>query len=85
MHLFLLDSLGEHDLLEVLTKIDSVNEVEFLGLALGLLITVIEKIQVNFAPVREQKIEIIKCWLKGTKVIQSHPPPTWSHVADACN
>ena len=67
----------------MLTKIESVNEVEFLGLALGLLITVIEKIQVDVASVREQKIKSIKCWLKGTEVIQSCTPPTWSHLADA--
>ena len=44
-------------------KIESVKEVEFLGLAIGLLITVIEKYTSGFCISEGAKIEIIKCWL----------------------
>ena len=78
-------SLDEHDLQEVLREIKSISQVKSLGLALGLLISAIEEIQKDFTSVKEQKIEVIKCWLKRTEIIQKMQscPPTWSQLADA--
>ena len=83
--LFHADSLDEHDLQDVLLEIKSVSQVLKLGLALGLLISAIDKIRKDFGSVEEQKIQIIKYWLKRTEIIrkmQSHRP-TWSQLADA--
>ena len=61
------------------------SQVQSLGLALGLLISAIDKIQKDFASVKEQKIEVIKCWIKRTEIIRNMQScrPTWSQLADA--
>ena len=84
-HLFLPDSLDEHDLQSVLTEIKSVSQLQSLGLALGLLASAIEKIRKEFTSVKEQKIELIKCWLRRMENIREMQscPPTWSQLADA--
>ena len=61
------------------------SQVLRLGLALGLLVSAIDKIRKDFASVEDQKIQVIKCWLKRTEIIrkmQSHRP-SWSQLADA--
>ena len=70
---------------KVLKEIKSLSEVQSLGLALGLLITAIDKIRKDFATVEEQKIQVIKYWLKRREIIQDMQscPPTWSQLADA--
>ena len=85
MHFSDIACLDEHDLQKVLEEIESVSEVESLGLNLGLLISAIDKIQKNFTTVNKQKIEIIKCWLRRTERIRDMQacPPTWSQLADA--
>ena len=85
MHLFHSDSLDEHDLQDVLEEIKSVTQVQSLGLALGLLISAVDEIQNNFRSVKEQKVRVIKCWLKRTEIIRKRQscPPTWSQLADA--
>ena len=82
---FFSDHLDEHDLQDVLKEIRPVSQVQNLGLALGLLTSAIEKIQVDFALVNEQKIELIKCWLRRKEIIRKMQscPPTWSQLADA--
>ena len=61
------------------------SQVQSLGLALGLLISAIEKIQKDFMSVKEQKVQVIKYWLKRTEIIRKmqKSPPTWSQLADA--
>ena len=83
--LFHYHSLDEHDLQRVLTEIKPVSQVQSLGLALGLLASAIEKIQKEFAAIKEQKIEVIKCWLRRREIIREMQasPPTWSQLADA--
>ena len=78
-------SLDEHHLQKVLVEIKSVSQVESLGLALGLLITAIDQIIKDCATVKQQKIQIIKYWLKRKDIIQEMQacPPTWSLLADA--
>ena len=78
-------SLDEHDLQSVLTEIKAVNQVQSLGLALGLLLSAIDKIQKDFATVKEQKIQVINYWLKRTEIIRDKQscPPTWSQLAEA--
>ena len=86
MHVFSYNvSLDEHDLQRVLTVIKPVSQVQSLGLALGLLPSAIDEIRKDFTSVKEQKIEVIKYWLRRIEIIhdmQSHPP-TWSQLADA--
>ena len=78
-------SLDEHHLQRVLVEIKSVSKVQSLGLALGLLITAVDEIQKDFRTVEEQKIQIIKYWLKRIHIIQEIQacPPRWSQLADA--
>ena len=78
-------SLDEHNLQRVLMEIKSVSQVRSLGLALGLLITAVDEIQKDCATVKEQKIQIIKYWLKRIEIIREMQacPPTWSQLADA--
>ena len=61
------------------------SQVQSLGLNLGLLASAIEKIQKDFASVKEQKIELIKYWLRRREIIRNMQscPPTWSQLADA--
>ena len=70
---------------DVLMEIKPVSQVLRLGLALGLLISAIDKIRKDFASVEEQKIQIIKCWLKRIGIIRKMQScrPTWSQLADA--
>ena len=70
---------------DVLKEIKTVNEVQSLGLELGLVITAIDEIKKDFATVKEQKIQVIKYWLKRTKIIRQMQSchPTWSQLADA--
>ena len=77
--------VDEHDLQEVLKEIKAVSQVQSLGLALGLLISAIEKIQKDFTSVNEQKIQVIKYWLKRREIIRKMEscPPTWSQLAEA--
>ena len=79
------DSLDEHDLQGILAEIKSVSQVQSLGLALGLLVSAIDKIQKDFSTVKEQKIQVIKFWLKRTEIIRNMQSrnPTWSQLADA--
>ena len=78
-------SIDEHDLQKVLTKIKAVSKVESLGKGLGLLMSAIDVIQKEFVRLEEQKIEIIKYWLKRINLIHEMQPcpPTWSQLADA--
>ena len=61
------------------------SQVQNLGLALGLLITAVGEIRKDFTTVNEQRIQIIKYWLKRTEIIREMQPcpPTWSQLADA--
>ena len=74
-----------HDLQDVLEEIQSVSQVKSLGLALGLLVTAIEKIQKDFSSVKEQKIVVIIYWLTRKEIIRKmqSSPPTWRQLADA--
>ena len=83
--LFRPDFIDVHDLQEVLSEIKSVSQVQNLGLALGLLVTAVDEIRKDFTSVKEQKIQVIKCWLKRTDIIRKMQscPPTWSQLADA--
>ena len=85
MCLFCTDSLDEHDLQDILEEIKSVSQVQSLGLALGLLISAIDKIQKDYASVKEQKVQVIKWWLRRTDIIRKMQSrhPTWSQLADA--
>ena len=85
MPVFHIVCLDEHDLQNVLTEIESVTEVESLGLNLGLLISTIDEIQQDCATVKKRRIQIIKCWLRRTGIIREMQacPPTWSQLADA--
>ena len=85
MHLFCTKSLDEHDLLDIIEEIKTVNQVQDLGLHLGLLITAIEEIQKDFATVKEQRTQVIKYWLKRIEIIRQMQScrPTWSQLADA--
>ena len=84
MHVFPIACLGEHDLRKVLAEIESVAEVESLGLNLGLHISKIDEIKQDCATVKMRRIQIIKCWLRRTGIIQEMQgrPPTWSQLAD---
>ena len=66
-------------------EIKSVSQVQSLGLALGLLASAIEKIQKDYVLLKEQKIELIKCWLRRREIIRQMQscPPTWSQLAEA--
>ena len=79
------DLLDEHDLQDVLAGVKSVSQVQSLGLALGLLVSAIDKIQKDFTTVKEQKIQVIKFWLNRTEIIRNMQScsPTWSQLADA--
>ena len=61
------------------------SQVQSLGLALGLVISAIDEIRKDFTSVKEQKIQVIKYWLKRTEIIRTMQacPPTWSQLADA--
>ena len=85
LHFFFSDPLDEHDLDEVLVEITAVSQVQSLGLALGLLPSAIEKIQIDFTLVNEQKTELIKCWLRRKEIIRKKQSclPTWSQLVDA--
>ena len=78
-------SLDEQDLRKVLTEIKSVNQVQDLGLALGLLPSAIDEIQKDLATVKDQRREVIKYWLNRRQIIRDLKscPPTWSQLADA--
>ena len=85
MHIFNVVCLDEHDLQKVLTEIESVTEVESLGLNLGLLISMIDEIQQDYATVKKRRVQIIKCWLRRIGIIRDKQacPPTWSELAGA--
>ena len=78
-------SLDEDDLQTVLKEIESLSQVHILGLNLGLRNSAIERIQKDYASVKEQKIQVINYWLKRTEIIRGMKscPPTWSQLADA--
>ena len=61
------------------------SQVQSLGLSLGLLASAIEKIRKDFPSVKEQKIELIKCWLRRMEIIREMQgcPPTWSQLVEA--
>ena len=81
-HPFYPDSLDEHYLHRVFTAIKSLHQVQSLGLALALLAIAIKEIRAYFSLVKEQKIEIIKRWLKRMQIIHKMQgcSPTYSRV-----
>ena len=75
----------EHDLQKVLREIRSVSHVQNLGLALGVLMSLIDKTREDYALVEDQKIEVMYCWLRRTDILREKQSclPTWSELADA--
>ena len=77
-------SIDEHDLRRVLKEMKSVSQMLSLGLALGLVPSAIDVIQKDFGSVKQQNIEVIKCWLNHREIILNMQSccPTWSVLVE---
>ena len=76
---------GEHNLRLILEEIHQITDIEGLGLNLGLHMSAISKIQDEYRSPEQQKMRIIRHWLRRKDIVPNKESclPTWEVLADA--
>ena len=69
----------------VVTELDDIADIEHLGLKLGIRMSALKKIQVDYPQLEGQKANVIYCWLQRRDIVRhkQNEHPTWSALADA--
>ena len=75
----------EDDLDEIVTELKDINDVEELGLKLGVRMSALESIKIDYQPLKKQKTQVIYHWLKRKDIVRQkqNERPTWGALADA--
>ena len=70
---------------KIILSIRPITRVQSLGLKLGLLMSVIDKIQEENETLEDQKIQVICYWIKRVGIVRQKKAwqPTWSQLAEA--
>ena len=78
-------STDEDDLETVVSVLNDIADVECLGLNLGIRMSALDKIKVDYPHLEGQKRRIIYHWLKRKDIVRrrQNEPPTWDGLADA--
>ena len=69
----------------VITELNDVTDIESLGLALGIRMSALEKIALNYSKPDKQKTKVIYYWLTRKDIVRQKERefPTWDGIADA--
>ena len=75
----------EDDLETVVNELSDIADVERLGLNLGLRMSALKKIRIDYPQLEEQKTNVIFCWLQRRDIVQQrhNEHPTWGELAHA--
>ena len=75
----------EDDLETLVIELNDVTEVEGLGLALGIRMSALEKIALDYSKLDKQKTKVIYSWLTRKDIVRQRQRecPTWDGIADA--
>ena len=79
-------STDEDDLEDVITELNDITDFEGLGLALGIRMSALEKIALDYpCKVDKQKTKVIYYWLTRKDIVRQRQreSPTWDGLADA--
>lgn len=80
--LFYIDTDHASDVLEA---IGDISEWKPLGLALGLHISTLSKISVQYKDVQSCKYEVVSAWLMRKDMVIKKCPPSWKSLVTAVN
>lgn len=77
--------IDEDDLGTVVTKLNQITDIEGLGLALGIRMSTLEKIILDYPLQEKQKTKVIYYWLTRRDIIRQrqNEVATWDGLADA--
>ena len=69
----------------IVTELDDIADVERLGLNLGIRMSALERIIIDYPQLERQKTKVIFYWLKRREIIprRQNEHPTWDRLADA--
>ena len=69
----------------VVAELDDIADVECLGLNLGIRMSALDKIKVDYPKLAAQKRRVIYYWLKRKDIVRQrqNEHPTWNGLADA--
>ena len=75
----------EDDLKEIVTELEDITDVEGLGLNLGIRMSALERITIDYQLLEKRKTKVIYHWLKRKDIVRQkqNEHPTWSELADA--
>ena len=78
-------STDEDDLETVVTELNDITDVEGLGLALGIRMSALKKIVLDYSKLDKQKTEVIYYWLTRKDIVRQRQRecPTWDGIVDA--
>ena len=78
-------STDEHDLDTIVGVLDDIAAVERLGLNLGIRLSALDKIKINYPLLEDQKTRVVHYWLKRKDIVQKRQKelPTWGGLANA--
>ena len=78
-------SSDEDDLDIVVAAVHDVADAELLGLSLGIRLSALDKIKVDYPQVEGRKTRVIHSWIKRNDIVQrkQNEHPTWDALADA--
>ena len=69
---------------EIVTELKEINDVEELGLKLGLRMSTLESITIDYQPLKKQKTRVVYLWLERKDIVRKkqNELPTWKSLAD---
>ena len=75
----------EDDLDTVVDELHDIADVERLGLSLGIRMSALKKIKIEYPDLEGQKTNIVYCWLQRRDIVRhkQNEHPTWGGLADA--
>ena len=78
-------STDEDDLKEIVTELEDINDVEGLGLNLGLRMSTLERIMTDYRLLERQKTKVVYHWLKRRGIVRQkqNELPTWAALAES--
>ena len=77
--------IDEDDLETVVTELHDITDIEALGLALGIRMSALEKIAVDYPKLDKQKTKVIYYWLTRKDIVRQRQgeSPIWEGIAHA--
>ena len=78
-------STDEDDLDIVVAAVRDIADAEILGLNLGIRLSALDKIKVDYPQLEGRKTRVIHCWLKRNDIVRRRQSehPTWDALANA--